>query len=175
MNDADLLKEFRKGNKEVFSELVDRYSKPLTMMILRIVRDPEEARDISQMAFLRAYEGLHKFMMVSSIKTWLYTIALNAMRDHLRKRKAILVPDMLDQLVDPAEPTEEALDRAQNLERVRRAMETLPEKQRLTVQLRIYEEMDYKEIAKVLGGTEGGARGNFFQAVKALREKLGPK
>jgi RNA polymerase sigma-70 factor (ECF subfamily) len=97
------------------------------------------------------------------------------MRDHLRKRKAILVPDMLDQLVDPAEPTEEALDRAQKLERIRKAMETLPEKQRLTVQLRIYEEMDYKEIAKLLGGTEGGARGNFFQAVKMLKEKLGPK
>ncbi len=175
MNDADLLREFRKGNKEVFSELVSRYSKPLTMMILRIVRDPEEARDISQMAFLKAYEGLHKFMMVSSIKTWLYAIALNAMRDHLRKRKAILVPDMLDQLVDPAEPAEETLDRERKLERIRRALEALPEKQRLTVQLRIYEEMDYKEIAKVLGGTEGGARGNFFQAVKSLREKLGPK
>ena len=175
MNDADLLREFRKGNKEVFSELVSRYSEPLTMMILRMVRDPEEAKDISQTAFLRAYEGLHKFMMVSSIKTWLYTIALNAMRDHLRKRKVTLVPDMLDQLVDPAEPPEESLDRAWNLERIRNAMETLPEKQRLTVQLRIYEEMDYKEIAKVLGGTEGGARGNFFQAVRALREKLGPK
>jgi RNA polymerase sigma-70 factor (ECF subfamily) len=175
MNDADLLREFRNGNKEVFSELVSRYSKPLTMMILRIVRDPEDARDISQMAFLKAYEGLHKFMMVSSIKTWLYTIALNAMRDHLRKRKAILVPDMLDQLVDPAEPAEEALDRERKLERIRRALDTLPEKQRLTVQLRIYEEMDYKEIAKVLGGTEGGARGNFFQAVKSLREKLGSK
>jgi RNA polymerase sigma-70 factor (ECF subfamily) len=165
MNDADLLREFRKGNKEVFSELVDRYSKPLTMMILRIVRDPEEARDISQIAFLKAYEGLHKFMMVSSIKTWLYTIALNVMRDHLRKRKAILVPDMLDQLTDQAEPVEETLDRLRNVERIRKALETLPEKQRLTVQLRIYEELDYKEIAKLLGGTEGGARGNFFQAV----------
>jgi len=144
-------------------------------MILRIVRDPEEAKDISQMAFLKAHEGLHRFMMVSSIKTWLYTIALNVMRDHLRKRKAILVPDMLDQLGDPAEPADEGLDRARNIERIRKAMETLPEKQRLTVQLRIYEEMDYKEIAKVLGETEGGARGNFFQAVKALREKLGTK
>ncbi|MGO9570579.1 MAG: RNA polymerase sigma factor, partial [Desulfomonilaceae bacterium] len=94
----------------------------------------------------------HRFMMVSSIKTWLYTIALNAMRDHLRKSKAILVPDMLDQLGDPAESADESLDRARNLERIRKAMETLPEKQRLTVQLRIYEEMDYKEIAKVLGG-----------------------
>ncbi len=175
MNDADLLREFRKGNKEVFSELVSRYSKPLTMMILRIVGDPEEARDISQIAFLKAYEGLHKFMMVSSIKTWLYSIALNAMRDHLRKRKATLVPDAFEQLVDPKEPVEVSLDKARNLERIREAMERLPEKQRLTVQLRIYEEMDYKEIAKLLGGTEGGARGNFFQGIKALKEKLGPK
>jgi RNA polymerase sigma-70 factor (ECF subfamily) len=173
MNDADLLREFRKGNKEVFSELVSRYSKPITMMILKMVRDPEEAKDISQIAFLRAYEGLNKFMMVSSIKTWLYTIALNVMRDHLRKRRVTFAPDSLDQLVDPTEPAEQILEKAQSVERIRQALETLPEKQRLTVQLRIYEEMDYKEIAKLLGGTEGGARGNFFQAVKSLRAKLG--
>ena len=156
-----------KATRRFFPNLSVGYSKPLTMMILRLVRDPEEAKDISQMAFLRAYEGLHKFMMVSSIKTWLYTIALNAMRDHLRKRKVTLVPDMLDQLVDPAEPTEESLDRARNLERIRKALETLPEKQRLTVQLRIYEEMDYKEIAKVLGGTEGGSTRQFLSGCKS--------
>ncbi len=175
MNDADLLREFRKGNKEVFSELVSRYSKPLTIMILRIVGDPEEAKDISQMTFLKAFEGLPKFMMVSSIKTWLYSIALNTLRDHLRKRKATLVPDALEQLADPKEPAGERLDKARNLERMRKALERLPEKQRLTVQLRIYEELDYKEIARLLGGTEGGARGNFFQGIKALKEKLGSK
>ena len=87
MTDADLLKEFRKGNRDAFSGLVERYSKPITMMILRMVRDLEEAKDISQTVFLKAYEGLPTFLMASSFKTWLYRVALNAARDNLRKRK----------------------------------------------------------------------------------------
>ena len=66
MNDEELVREFRKGNRDAFAELVNRYSRPLTMMILRIVRDAEEAKDISQAVFLKAYEGLSGFMMASS-------------------------------------------------------------------------------------------------------------
>ncbi|HMK34742.1 MAG TPA: sigma-70 family RNA polymerase sigma factor [Desulfomonilaceae bacterium] len=173
MDDADLIKDFRKGRTEAFSELVQKYSKPLTMTIFRMIRDVEESKDISQTVFLKAYEGLPGFTMASSFKTWLYKIALNTVRDYLRKRKPIHSTDALETLVDPAEPTWDSLDKKRNLSRMREAMETLPPKQRLTLQLRVYEDMDYEEIARVLGGTAGGARVNFFQAAKALREKLG--
>jgi len=173
MNDEDLVREFRKGDTEAFSELVRRHSKPLTMMILKIVRDSEEARDISQAALLKAYESLPRFLMASSFKTWLYRIALNAVKDYLRKRKPQTFPDVLDDLPNRDPPAPDQLDKARYLERLRSAIEELPEKQRLTLQLRIYEEMNYKAIADVLGGTEGSARVNFFQATKTLREKLG--
>jgi RNA polymerase sigma-70 factor, ECF subfamily len=172
MDDADLVKEFRRGNREAFSQLVSKYSRPLTMMILKLVRDEDEARDISQTAFLRAYQGFPRFNMASSFKTWLYSIALNAARDHLRRRKPMLSQDTLPDLPDPVESAGEQLDKFRNVERLRSAIAELPEKQRLTVQLRIYEEMDYEEIAEILGGTAAGARGNFFQAAKTLREKL---
>ncbi|MBI5250885.1 MAG: sigma-70 family RNA polymerase sigma factor [Desulfomonile tiedjei] len=173
MNDADLIREFRNGNIDVFSELVAKYSRPLTIMILRIVRDQEEAKDISQTVFLKAYEGLPRFMLASSFKTWLYSIALNAVKDHLRKnRKARMVEADPDQLEDSSESPADRLDAARMSKNLREAMEMLPEKQRLTFQLRIYENLDYKEIARILGGTAGGARGNFFQAVKTLRERL---
>ena len=173
MNDADLVKEFRKGNKEAFSELVRRHSRPLTMMIFRLVRDEEEARDISQKAFLNAYEGLPRFMMASSFKTWLYRIAINATRDHLRRRKPPAETEFLEQVPDPGQSPAERVERDIDRRRLREAIEELPEKQRLTLQLRIYEEMDYKEIARILGGTAGSARGNFFQATRKLREMLG--
>jgi len=173
MNDEELVKRFRGGDREAFGELVQKYSRPLTVMILRIVRDEEEARDVSQTAFLRAYEGLPRFLLASSFKTWLYSIALNAARDSLRKRKGKTVQDISDTLSDPRATPAEELDRAQSLQHLRLAVEELPEKQRLTLQLRVYEEMDYTEIAKVLGGTAGGARGNFFQAARTLRKKLG--
>jgi RNA polymerase sigma-70 factor (ECF subfamily) len=173
MTDTDLLREFRNGNREAFSGLVERYSKPITMMILRMVNDLEEARDISQTVFLKAYEGLPTFLMASSFKTWLYEIALNAARDNLRKRKQAMSGVSVDGLPDHTESPEEQLDKARHLQKLRLAIEELPEKQRLTLLLRIYEDMDYGEIAKMLGGTKGSARGNFFQATRTLRGKLG--
>ncbi len=173
MNDADLIKEFRRGNVEAFSELVDKYSRPLTMMILRIVRDQEEAKDISQTVFLKVYEGLPRFLSASSFKTWLYSIALNAVKDYFRKRgKYQIVYDDPDQLEDLSESPADRLDAARMSKNIREAMELLPEKQRLTFQLRVYENLNYKEISRILGGTAGAARGNFFQAVKTLRQRI---
>ena len=172
MDDADLVKEFRRGNQEAFSELVRKYSRPLTLMILKLVRDEDQARDISQTALLRAYEGFPRFTMASSFKTWLYSIALNDDRDHLRRRKVLISHEVLPELPDPVESAGEQLDKFRNVDRLRAAIAQLPEKQRLTLQLRIYEEMDFREIAEILGGTAAGARGNFFQAAKTLREKL---
>jgi RNA polymerase sigma factor (sigma-70 family) len=173
MKDAELVKEFRQGNTEAFAELVNRYGRPLTMMILKMVRDQEDARDLSQTAFIKAYEGLSRFTMASSFKTWLYSIAINAVKDHVRKKKPVLDNEALERVADLAASSHDRLERAQVVSRLRQAIEELPEKQRLTLQLRIYEEMDYQEIAGVLGGNAGSARGNFFQAVKTLRAKLG--
>jgi RNA polymerase sigma-70 factor, ECF subfamily len=173
MTDADLVREFRNGNREAFSRLVERYARPLTTLILRMVGDPEEAKDISQTAFLKAYEGLPAFMSASSFKTWLYRIAINAARDSLRKRSPHSSPDALDEIAAKEESAGEQLQKARDLRKLREAVAELPEKQRLTLQLRVYESMDYRQIAKTLGGTEAGARGNFFQAIRALKNKLG--
>ena len=111
MTDADFLREFRKGNKEAFSGLVERYSKPITMMILRMVKDLEEAKDISQTVFLKAYEGLPTFMMNSSFKTWLYRIAMNAANDYIRKRKPNIYAGFMEDFPGPAISPGEQLDR----------------------------------------------------------------
>ncbi len=173
MNDESLVREFRNGSAEAFSELVRRHSRQLTTMILRMTRDEEEAKDISQTVFLKAYTGLSKFIMASSFKTWLYSIALNTVRDHIRRRKPPMGSEAIDELADTAASSGDRLDRARTLKRLRDAIEELPHKQRLTLQLRVYEDMEYSGIAAILGGTEGAARANFFHAVKTLRKKLG--
>jgi len=172
MTDEDLVKECRRGSKEAFSELVRRYSRPLTRMILRLIRDEEEARDMSQRVFLKAYEGLPRFLMASSFKTWLYRIALNAVKDHLRKDNPTVLSDEVHMTPDASQSPARMLEEARTLSDVRKAVAELPLKQRLTLELRIYEGMDYKQIARTIGGSAGSARGNFFQAIKALREKL---
>jgi RNA polymerase sigma-70 factor (ECF subfamily) len=169
MNDADLVKAFRRGDRDAFSELVKRHMKPLPMTILRIVRDEEEARDISQAAFLKAYEGLPMFMRASSFKSRLYRIAINAAKDHLRRKRPAADTDLAERWADQGESPAQCLDRERLLKQLREAVSMLPEKQRITLQLRIYEEMDYREIAGILGGTSGAARANFFQAARKLR------
>jgi RNA polymerase sigma-70 factor (ECF subfamily) len=173
MNDETLVREFRNGSDEAFTELVKRHSRSLTTMILRITRDEEEAKDISQTVFLKAYTGLSRFIMASSFKTWLYSIALNAVRDHLRRRKPQIGSKEVEELADSTASSGDRLDRARTLKRMRDAIEELPDRQRLTLQLRVYEGMEYAQIAGILGGTAGGARANFFHAVKTLRNRLG--
>lgn len=172
MDDADLVKSFKKGNRDAFSELVRRHSGSLTMMILRMVRSEEDAKDISQTVFLKAYESMPRFLMASSFKSWLYSIALNAVKDHFRKKRLELVDDMADRLVDSSASVPEQLETRRRASLIREAIAHLPERQRLTLQLRVYEDMDYEEIARLIGGTANGARGNFFQATRTLRAKL---
>lgn len=172
MDETELLKESRQGNHEAFGQLVRQYERPLTMMIFKMVRDLEEARDLSQTVFLKAFEGLPRFLSASSFKTWLYKIAVNSVRDHLRKAKPDIVHSLVEELPDGVDLPAEQLDKARHRKRVREAVERLPEKQRLTLQLRIYEGMDYREIAGILGISQSAARGNFFQAVRSLREIL---
>jgi RNA polymerase sigma-70 factor (ECF subfamily) len=173
MTDTDLLREFRKGNWHAFSGPVKRNSKPVTMMIQRMVKDLEEAKNIVQTVFLKAYEGIPTFLMESSFETSLHRIALNVARDDLRKREQGMFGVSVDDLPAPAESPGEQFDKARHLQKLRLAIEELPEKQHLTLLLRIYEDMDYTEIAGILGGTAGSARGNFFQATRTLKGKLG--
>jgi len=175
MTDEELLNCVRAGDREAFCRLVDKYAKPLTMMILRMVKDREDARDISQHVFLRAYERLPHLLNPSSFKTWLYKMAVNAVRDHLRKPRRTFVPDVLDGLADPSDSAACLLEKEHDKRRIRAAIQDLPLKQRMTLQLRVFEGLDYEQIAQILGGRANGAKGNFFHAVKSLKQKLDTK
>jgi RNA polymerase sigma-70 factor, ECF subfamily len=172
MTDEELVSCAQKGDREAFSKLIEKYAKPLTMMILRMVKDKEDARDISQQVFLKAYEHLSLFKNSSSFKTWLYKVAINSVKDHLRKPRPPSGPGDLEGLADPAESPARLLEKEQELQRIRAAVMDLPDKQRMTLLLRIYEGMDYGQIAQILGGREQSARGNLYEALKSLKQKL---
>jgi RNA polymerase sigma-70 factor, ECF subfamily len=172
MTDEELVIRAQKGDRDAFTKLIDKYSRPLTMMILRMVRDKEDARDISQQVFLKAYEHLPLFKHSSSFKTWLYKVAINSVKDHLRKRTLPSGPGDLEGIADPTDSPASLLEKEQELHLIRAAVLDLPDKQRMTLLLRIYEGMDYGQIAQILGGREQSARGNLYEALKALKHKL---
>jgi RNA polymerase sigma-70 factor, ECF subfamily len=172
--DAELVARARAGSRSAFEALVRRHQKPLYFLCYRYVRDHDVAADLAQRTFIRVMERLGDLREASIFKSWLLRIganlALNHLRDHARfvSDESAVATEMA---VVPADAPAlvEAREDAQAL---RRAVAELPTKQRMTLELRIYEGLSFREVAAVLDTTEGAAKVNFHYAVRRLRGLL---
>ena len=140
----------------------------------RYVGNHEDASDLAQDVFLRAYRGLKSFRGQSSLATWLYRIAVNVSLNRVTA-KAPPTESIDDrQFVDAgAESASEAMLKEERGARVRAAIAQLPPKQRSTLILRMYHEMSHQEIADALGSSVGAVKANFFHALGNLKKLLG--
>lgn len=161
------------GRPGAFDAIVERHRRAVYQLCYRFVANHEDASDLSQEVFLRAYRGLRTFRGQSSIATWLYRIATNVCLNRVAARKPVSEPIDDRQFVDPnaVEPGD-ALVRDQEAARVRAAIAQLPPKQRATLVLRIYRELSHQEIAGILGSSVGAVKANFFHALGNLRKLL---
>jgi RNA polymerase sigma-70 factor (ECF subfamily) len=135
------------------------------------VGNHDDASDLAQEVFVRAYRGLHRFRGRSSLGTWLYRIAVNVCLNKVASKAPKAEP------LDEAQPGHfddpaDALLRAERAAEVRAAIARLPKKQRATLILRIYHELPHEEIAAVLGSSVGAVKANFFHALNNLRKLL---
>ena len=164
----------RAGEGRAFEELVRRHQRAVYGMAMRWLRDHDDADDVTQRTFLRAWDGLKEFEGRSQLRTWLLRICMNLCKNHHRDR-AKFATGVAPEDVAPASDAmgSERLEREEMLERVREATAALPEKQRLTMELRVQQGLAFKEIALVLDTTENAAKVNFHYAVKALKAKIG--
>lgn len=171
--DAKLVERFVAGDRRAFDELVRRHQRALFYLALRYLKNDADAQDLTQRAFVRAFQGLEKLRGEASFRTWIYRIlvnlALNHVRDHVRLSP---VNEADEPLVDAVGAERLALDQARR--RLRRGLENLPKKQRVVVELRVYEELSFAEVAAIAGGSENAAKVNFHLALKRLRELLKP-
>jgi RNA polymerase sigma-70 factor (ECF subfamily) len=167
-----LVERAQHGEEEAFEELVKRYQAPLYYLALRFVRDEHAAADLTQTAFLRAYQGLAGFRGRSSLKTWLYRITINLCKNHLRDRARKGLEYSAE--IDPpshANPLGELI-KHEGRQTLLQAWYKLPERQRITVTLKIQEGLKYREIAEVLGCSIGAVKANFHHACTRLKEIL---
>ncbi len=175
LSDAELIAAFKDGVQTAFNEIVRRYQEKVYWLVRRIVQDHDDANDIAQEVFVKAYHGLRNFREEASLYTWLYRIGTNLSLNHLRRKKLRSFLS-IDEMEDAIRATEGAPDmEVEHKERtalIERAIERLPAKQKLVFILRFYEEMPYNEIAKVLGKSTGGLKANYFHAVRKIEEYL---
>jgi RNA polymerase sigma-70 factor (ECF subfamily) len=171
--DRELAERFRDGDRAAFDLIVRRHQKGMWRLVRRYVKRDADAADVTQLAFVRAFRGLAAFRGTATVRSWLYRIAINCalswLRDHRREQPTELAEDALtDDNPAPAQISASD-DRAW----LRKAIAQLPPKQKLVLELRVFDDLSFKEVAELADCSENTAKVNFHYAVKRLRDILG--
>jgi RNA polymerase sigma-70 factor (ECF subfamily) len=173
-DDRALVTASQAGDGAAFDEIVERHRRAIYQVCFRFVNHHEDASDLAQETFVRAWKGLGDFKGQAALSTWLYRIAVNVCLNRVGAKRLKVEPLDSDGFIDPAaELPGTDLIRQERADAVRRAIAELPEKQRATLILRTYHEMSHQEIADVLGSSVGAVKANFFHALANLKKILG--
>jgi RNA polymerase sigma-70 factor, ECF subfamily len=175
--DLPLVERFRAGERRAFDELVRRHQRSIWRVARRYLRNDADASDVAQQTFVRAYRALDGFRGAASVRSWLYRIAINLALNHLRDHKRE-VPGGAGEEVGEQRLTRSATGPQQIIAdeeaaRLRAAIAELPPKQRMVLELRVFEDLSFREVAELADCTENAAKVNFHYAVKRLKEILG--
>jgi RNA polymerase sigma-70 factor (ECF subfamily) len=183
-SDAGLVGECRRGDSRAFDELVRRYKDRIYNAAFRFLGNHEDALDLSQEVFVRAYRAIDSFEGNAKVSTWLYSIAMNLCRNRFRdgKRKGRNLGTSLEALqehssassrlgIETFTPSDAAMTR--ELESVLQVcLDELPDHYRMAFVLRTFEELNYEEIAEVMGCPAGTVKSRLNQARRMLRDRL---
>jgi RNA polymerase sigma factor (sigma-70 family) len=164
----DLLRRFAHGEIDAFETLVRQYQSDIYAWIVRIVRDPGIAEDLTVETLWRIYRARHRFRPDGNFSAWARRIATNLALDHLRRKRP--EPSLLAAPAAASQP--DHLLQAETREKIQRAFRRLPAKLQVAAMLALVEEQPYDEIAQALGTSVGAVKLRVFRAVRILRKQL---
>jgi RNA polymerase sigma-70 factor (ECF subfamily) len=179
--DEELVARANAGDTDSFNQLVTRWERPIYALAYRTLGREEDARDVVQEAFLRAYRGLRGFKGEAKFSSWLYRITLNLCRDWIRRERrapVVQVPegvdpvDLADDRVSPQESVEDLVARREMSQAVSRAMADLPDEQRQAILLKEYHGLTFQEIADMLDCPLSTVKTRLYQGLSVLRRRL---
>jgi len=176
--DAELVAACLAGERGAFDVIVERHRRHVYQLCYRFVGNHEDASDLAQDVFIRAYRGLRTFKSQASLGTWLYRIGVNVCLNRVSVKTP--KPESLEPLIAMSdqrvasqdETATDALLRNERAGQVRAAIARLPKKQRATLVLRVYHDLAHEEIANILGSSVGAVKANFFHALNNLKKLL---
>lgn len=172
--DEEILQIADKDKEKGFRCLIERYQEPLYWHVRRMLPGHDDAEDVLQETFLRAYKHWGSFKGSSKLSTWLYKIATNEALRFLEKNKHTLLPlDDLEQVPEVEWQDNEAdAESAERLVVLQKAIRQLPERQRLVFNLRYYDELDYADISEILETQVETLKTNFFYAKENIKRYI---
>jgi RNA polymerase sigma-70 factor (ECF subfamily) len=169
--DAALVAQFLGGDRAAFDALVLRHQAAVRRLVVRYVKSEADAKDITQIAFVRAFEKLSAFRGEAAFRTWLFRIAINLALNHVRGAPTDLAP-IGDVAAFTSSLQTSKLVAAEVWQKVSARLDDLPPKQRLALELRIFHDLSFEEVATIAGFSVESAKANFHHAVKRLRGLL---
>jgi len=179
--DAELMLRVKSGDGASFAILLEKHRLPVIHFLYRMVQDQGVAEELAQEVFLRVYRSRESYEPTAKFTTWLFRIATHLALNSLRDGKYRRMEERLDddsgetpvlQVSDQRPSVEQRMVYQARMEEIRRAVATLPEKQRAAVLMHKYEEMEYSQIAKVLNCSESAIKSLLFRAYETLRARL---
>ena len=186
-SDLDLVQRIKNGDRDAFNLLVLKYQRKVSRLVGRLVRNPDEADDVVQEAFIKAYRALPQFRGDSAFYTWLYRIAVNTAKNHLvgQGKRPISLSELTSNDADeesfelPAVSTDNNTPEAELMSKqvadaVNRAVSALPEELRTALNLREIDGLSYEEIAEAMNCPIGTVRSRIFRAREAVAAELRP-
>jgi RNA polymerase sigma-70 factor (ECF subfamily) len=180
MEEKELVQLSREGREEAFAELVKKYRIKVFNLAFSLTRDRDVADDLAQEAFIKAYYALPRFQSRSGFGTWLYRIAINHVRDYLRKKSRMIqisIENIKESSIlqeDKTMKEEKESTEEQRKQLVHRSIRSLPEKHQVILSLRDIQGFSYEEISKILKISPGTVDSRIHRARKMLRKKLAP-
>ena len=178
--DEELVARSRTGDADSFNELILRWERPIYALAYRTIGREEDARDVCQETFLRAFRALPGFRGQAKFSSWIYRIALNLCRDWLRRERrapTVQAPEDVDLMdlaaaAEPSESIEDVVGRRDQMRAVERAMKHLSEEQRTAIVLKEYHGLTFQEIADVVGCPLSTVKTRLYQGLTMLRREL---
>lgn len=159
-----------KTRRKAFEQLVNQYSEQLYWQVRRIVLLHEDANDVLQNVFLKAWSKLDSFHQESKISTWLYRIALNESLDFMRRKKTQMISTDDETMVGSMLMADDYFNGTEAEAMLQEAIAQLPEVQRTVFNMRYFDDMKYSEISKILQTSEGSLKASYHIAVKKISE-----
>ena len=179
-DEQKLIQDILEGNKEAFSELIERYKRLVSHIVYKMVKTNEDRQDLCQDVFIKVYQNLESFKGDCKLSSWIGRIAYNASLNHLGKKKPQLWDDISPELSLDSQPNsslllDEEIANKDMVKRISEEIQLLPPPYNVIVTLYHLDEMSYQDIAEVTGMPDGTVKSYLFRARRLLRERLNKK
>jgi len=167
--DVSLVERYQAGDVTAFDEIMIRYERQIYRVCYRFVENREDAMDLAQEVFIKAFEHLGSFRRESSLKTWLYRVAMNHCINHVKKHTQEFV-EVTEYTGSIGASVQSQLEDREQREHLRRLVKQLPPKQKAILEMRIHEQLSYEEIAKISGRSVSTIKASVFFALEKIRK-----